>query len=224
MELTPEEQALAARIGFDEDVLRLVKQGTGEAELCHYRSYERGRLTKRSEPPWEGFSVSLPVDVEPLVLNLRPALLSRGYLPFVSERHRPSLGRPEPGCLVVLKTRDQFDIVRAGYTEGNNDCVENNTIVIQSQDWDRRYGLTIIGANGDWVEMQFKVTPADVAEVGREAIALCPDLQAAYWDLAEEQTHKYYPFRDGDEDIENQLKYALGRDIARYSRLFLWWD
>ena len=126
--------------------------------------------------------------------------------------------------MVVLKSRDQFDIVRAGYPEGNDDYIDNVTILRQLQTWDQRYGLEVIGANGDWLEVRFQTLPKDTAEVGAEAFALCPDLQANYWEPAEERARKHYPFQDDEEGIQKQIGYVVGRDIARSKRLFLWWD
>ena len=234
MELTPEEKALAARIGFDEDVVAVVKREANAFasmfkvdatdQLTYYSGYRHGRLTKREQEPLEGFSVQLPLDVGPLTLLLRGALQRRGYLPFVFQRFYPVLRCPEPGCMVVMKTIDQFDIIRVAYPEGNNDHIENATIVRQLQAWDQRYGLEVIGANGDWLKVSFLTAPADVAEVGAEAVALCPDLQANYWELAEEQARKYYPFQDDEEGIQKQIGYVVGRDIASSRHLFLWWD
>ena len=60
-------------------------------QVAYYRSYQHGRLTKCEQEPLEGFSVQLPLDVEPLTLLLREMLSERAIFPLFL-RDGPLLG------------------------------------------------------------------------------------------------------------------------------------
>ena len=107
-----------------------------------------------------------------------------------------------PELVCVLKSADKYDILRAFVTNGTNYDIDTKQIINKLTEWDKQYGIDIIGADGDWVEVKFAKMPQDTRKIAEEVYKFCPD--------AVEQNAG---------SIE-----ALEYDIKTHKGVFLWWD
>lgn len=107
------------------------------------------------------------------------------------------------GYIAVVKSSDPYDILRVMETDGANYNVTTEDIVAFLKKWERQIPFSITQCEGDTLVIQLE-TVADVTEMVREAIELCPDLV-------------------GGDDSPEQFAGVL--DHIRKSReIYFWWD
>ncbi len=187
--LTGEEESLAQQVGFETDALLAVKQETTNA------------LAALKDP--EGKTIGVQSDVAQdeatdIVGALRRTLEPMGYLAFQSEMNFGS----EPDRIGIIKSTDQYDILRSRQTDGINYGLTNEAVVAKLQEWEAKSAFQIIGADFDWVEVEFETVPEDIDAFAREVYDFCPDTV--------------------DQGVESVQ--ALGTAIEKEKTLFLWWD
>ena len=127
--LSPHEEEIARRIGFDKEVLTLLKEATQEP--IH-------RLTGYDEEGYQimadGVSVSAPQDkVEKLLAGLKPKLHKKGYMAFIVEMN-DGIKTDKIG---VLKSSDPYDILRVMQTNGENDDISNDDVIEKLKEWEK---------------------------------------------------------------------------------------
>jgi Domain of unknown function (DUF4253) len=197
--LTPDEQELVRRIGFDAPVLQFLKS--------HLLS-DFQQLTVQGFDA-KGFPVDVPVPgltfatyqrrAELLVRDLRQPLGKRSHLIFFSEL--ADLDRP--ATVAVIRGSDPYDILRTMRTADINGDKTTDDVIAHLKVWEQRYPFNIWGANHDWVLAKFRKMPDDRLAFAREVIAFAPDNYA-----------------QGDWDNEEHYARAMRRERGFH----LWWD
>ena len=148
--------------------------------------------------PVAGLTVALPeAQARRAVSALREAL-GPGYVVFQSAQNFGSA----PDRVAVLRSTDPFDPLRTMATNGTNYDIHTDSIITRLADWDRRYGLTIVGAGLDWVEAELVRPPPDWVAFAREVYEFCPDI-----------------VDQGTETVE-----ALAEEMKESRTVYLWWD
>jgi Domain of unknown function (DUF4253) len=165
--LSLHEEQLAAQINFDRDVLKIVKQ---EAVVPIHR------LTGYDENAFQimvnGLSVQVPHSrAEKVREALRSRLAPFACLVFFAEVDE-RIKRDRVG---IIKGIDQFDILRIMQTNGEEEEVTNDEIIDRLRAWGRLYPFEIIGAENDWVELEFSILPKDLKAFAEEVYAFSPD-------------------------------------------------
>lgn len=131
--------------------------------------------------------------------RIRKKLQSAGYLLFKSEENYGNL----PDQYALIKSKDQFDIIKLKCTAAPNYDISNDSLLIRLHDWHKRYSLEIRGAGSDWFEARIGHIPsAELDTFAKEIHAFCPD-------IAEEGVGNV-------EDLVQELKDT--------KTLYLWWD
>lgn len=201
---TQPEAELLASLKFDVTVLRDIKASiTGV--MIQYETAdpgvminEAGEAEKSGIEKKDGVSFKAePDEAEGLVFRFKDDLRKKGYLIFVSEA-----GFESPSTVTIIKSNDQFDILKLQKTDGINFGIENKDVISKLEDWDKRYGIEIIGADYDWTEVILKKLPDNVPEFSQEVYKFCPDV-----------------VDQGVGEIN-----ALEKMIAETRRVYLWWD
>jgi hypothetical protein len=182
------------------DLKRLVKNEFSQFEISEpgYMMGENGELQKTGVEKWEGLSFQFPEDkTDEAIFRFKDELRKNGYLIFLSER-----GYESPSTISLIKSTDQFDILSIQKTDGINYDIVNKDVIKKLKDWDNAYGIEILGADYDWVDLIIKNPIDDVPLFAKEVYEFCPD--------AVDQ---------GVGEIEE-----LEKIIQEYKRLYLWWD
>jgi hypothetical protein len=167
MELTEAEREIAAQAGVSEEAARLLKEATGGGPL------------RRLAPPFgldPVAAVAAPVAPERVngaLERLRSLVEAVGHLAFLA--HRGYGLRGEPDQVAVLRSSDPYDILRALRTDGANYEVYTDDLIARLKAWEVRCAFRIVGADADWVELEFVSLPADLAAFAEEVYAFCPD-------------------------------------------------
>lgn len=192
--LSPYAEELAKIIKFDRKVLLIVKEEAQE----HIQ-----RLVGFDENGYQiiapGIAVSVPEDKTDRILSeLRRKLLPLQYMAFVVEMNE-GLKSDKIG---ILKGSDQYEILRIMHTDGDEYGIANQDVIDRLREWEKMFSFDIIGADSDWVEIEFKTLPRDLKAFAEDVYEFSPD--------AVDQ---------GPGTVE-----GLIREIKRTNKLFLWWD
>ncbi len=133
-----------------------------------------------------------------LAAALDGKLQSMGYLVFISETN---FGR-KPDKVGVVKTDDQFDLLRLQGTNGLNYDLTPKAVIEKLQGWEKRFPFKITGCGMDWVQAEFMRPPDDMDAFAKEVYDFCPDV-----------------VEQGTATVE-----ALASEMKRANSLYLWWD
>ncbi len=192
--LSPHAEEVARQIGFDRQVLIIVKEETLE-RIQRLTGYD-----ENDDPVMvNGISADVPEDLSAQILmKVRARLKTLRYMAFVVSMNdgfkRETIG--------VIKGADQYEILRIMRTNGGQYDILNEDVVGRLKDWEKSFSFEIVGADNDWVEIEFKTLPKDLAAFADEVYDFCPD--------AVDQ---------GPGSVSGLVK-----DIQTTRRLFLWWD
>jgi hypothetical protein len=197
--LTSEDEELARQIGFDPEILLLIKQHDieGLRRLIVQGFDENGYPL---DVPEKGFAFDVHRRrAELLIQSLRPKLARQGYLVFMAatsiDQHQATVA--------VIKGTDPYDILRIMRTCDVNGDKTNEAVIAKLKDWDQRFPFNIRGAGYDWIEATFRKMPSDIAAFANEVVAFNPDV-----------------YGQGDwEDMEEFVK-----SMRRMRGFYLWWD
>lgn len=188
------EERIANQIGFAKDILQLVK---GEARGPVHR------LSGYDEDGYQimvnGLTVSVPRSRSEQVLwSLRDKLKPRKYMAFIIEINN-TLKIDKIG---IIKGTDQYDILKVMHTNGDNDDVSHEEVIEKLKGWGRRCPFDIIGAENDWVEIEFRIMPRDLSDFAEDVYDFSPDTV----------------------DEGTGTLAALIKEINATKRLMLWWN
>jgi hypothetical protein len=102
----------------------------------------------------------------------------------------------------IIKGTDQYDILQIMYTNGEDDDVSHEEIVEKLKGWGKQCPFEIIGAENDWVEIEFRVMPRDLKVFAEEIYDFSPDI-----------------VDEGTGSLSELIK-----EINTTKRLMLWWN
>ncbi len=252
MALSQEEQDLAVRIGFDENVLEQVK-ASADCSFQQLRAQdEDGGLEDKpallvlvaEQKSEKTFDVKLQ-RLEELSRVLNTKINSLGYKVFLL------MMSSEP-ALFILRAEDQFEALRTFHTNGDNYEVSNADVLAKLQSWNSSYGINIVGVKHDVVALTFEKLPDNLLAFAQEVYEFCPDIiDQGYASEAEdsdenieellelhEKAHlgqvtgeelmariqELQPSIDDREQLNQRALKMLADNIEESRSLFLWWD
>ena len=192
--LSPNAEELARIIKFDRQVLITVKKETQEhiQRLVGYDANDYQIMAP-------GISITVQRDKTDLILSsLRKKLVPLNYMPFVVEMNA-GLKIDKIG---VIKGTDQYEILRIMQTDGEEYDISNQDVIDRLKEWEKIASFDIIGADSNWVEIEFKMPPKDIKSFAEEVKEFSPDT-----------------VEQGPGTIE-----GLIREIKRTNRLLLLWE
>ncbi len=163
-----EPPALARQTGIDEAVVRTtLEAGTNAQPLTG--------AVLRGKPRWApGLTVQVAGGRAAAQADWLRRQLGPGYVVFVSQR-RYGLGR-QPDDVSVIRAKDPFEPLRVMGTAGPAYELSTQRVLAKLRDWDRRYGVQLIGAGHDWVEVRLQRLPERMRRFAVEVYEFCPDV------------------------------------------------
>jgi hypothetical protein len=187
-------EELARTLKFDRRVLIMAKEVTAD---------HIGRLIGFDSQGYQiiasGIVVSVPEDkTDHILSSLRQQLLPLKYTPFVVEMNA-GLKIEKIG---ILKGTDQYEILRIMQTNGDDYDISNQDVIERLKEWEIHSPFDIIGADNDWVEIEFRSLPRDLKAFAEEVYDFCPDAV----------------------DQGPGSTAELAKEIQKTKKLFLWWD
>ena len=192
--LSPYAEEVARIMKFDRQVLIIMKEesGAGIHRLIGYDERDFQIIV-------DGVYVPVPEEKTDIVLaSLRQKLAPLKYMAFVVEMNAGM----KTDNIGVLKGEDQYDILRIMHTYGEEYDISNQDVIDRLKEWEKLAAFDIVGADNDWVEIEFKTFPRDIKAFVEEVYEFCPDA-----------------IDQGPGTVE-----GLEKEIQKSRRLFLWWD
>jgi hypothetical protein len=192
--LSHSELNLASQIGFEADVLLLVKE-EARSPLHRLSGYDGDGYQIMAD----GIVISVPWSRSDQVLwSLREKLKRRNYMAFQIEINN-SLKVDRIG---IIKGTDQYEILRIMHTNGDDDDVSHEDVIAKLKQWETRIRFEIVGAENDWVEIEFRTMPQDLKAFAEDVYEFSPNtVDEGTGSLAE-----------------------LVKDISATKSLVLWWN
>jgi hypothetical protein len=192
--LSASAEELAKTLKFDRKVLIIAKEATAD---------HIGRLIGFDEENYQiiapGIAISVPEDkTDDILSSLRKKLFPLKYMAFVVEMNA-GLKIDKIG---ILKGTDQYEILRIMHSDGDDYDISNQDVIDRLKEWEIHSPFDILGADVDWVEIEFKTLPKDLKAFTEEVYDFCPDAV----------------------DQGPGSTAELAKEIQKTKKLFLWWD
>ncbi|MHB8846006.1 MAG: DUF4253 domain-containing protein [Nitrospirota bacterium] len=192
--LSPAEEHLAVQIGFEKDILLLVKEVTGHS-LHRLSGYDEDEYQIMAN----GFVATVVKSQSDQVLwSLRERLKPRKYMAFLIE----SINALKTDKLAIIKGTDPYDILAIMHTNGDVDDLSHEDVMERLREWGKQCPFEIIGAENDWVEIEFRTLPGNLKAFVEEVYEFSPDAVG--------------------EGTANAAR--LIKEISATKRLMLWWE
>ncbi len=195
--LSAADQAIADSLHFDKLAMQLVRQQTDSA----FRTLTTEMFTRDTDYVIHNNGLLFNAnesDGKRIVNLLRAGMEKNGYFIF---RYEQNFGF-DPDVIAVIKSKDQFDILRHAATDGINYDIYNDSVVTLLQNWNKKYPMRIRGAGRDWLSAEFIGRPQDMEAFAKEVYAVCPDV-----------------VDQGTGTVEE-----LAKEMSQSNELYLWWD
>lgn len=193
--LATNESKLLVKLDFDASLMSELRQQT-ESDLVQLASID-DETSDILDSSYNGaFTVCKEEKAATIVNTLKEKFRKHGYLIFSTEDSNGSVG------IAVIKGSNDLEILHYRKPNGINYDLESKDILNKIARWKEKYGLSIIGCSGSWVEIQFHRLPDDLDAFTEEVYAFCPDI-----------------VDQGVLSIENLKEY-----IKETGGLWLWWD
>lgn len=202
---TTEEKFICDSFGFDPSVIIYIQENSkGKIEKFHY---SLGKIiTKGEELESDPILLKGLVFTEAnnksydVVFSLKDKFRAKGYSIFLLENNYNIDNKPDH--IAVLKTTDQFTVLKQVATDGINWDITNDSLITIIRKLDKKYSLELIAASGDWCEFIIHHEPDNWLAFAKEIYAICPDV-----------------VDQGTDTVE-----ALAEEMKKTKRLYLWWD
>ena len=203
IQLSESEKSILDTINFDSEVLKLVKAYSDSSISILTTSFnfyiDSLKQVKTIVKKHNGFSFKADQDkAKEIVYDLKDRLKNKGYLIYISD---VNFGYSSDE-VSILKSNDQFDILRVEETDGINYGFENKDVITKLQEWNKIYPFQIISAGLDWVEAIFIKKPDNMRKFAKELYDFCPDI-----------------VEPGVGSVNK-----LEKEMERSGMLYLWWD
>lgn len=185
-----------AESGWRAPAERLLARMSGE-RVRPYSTYDFGR-----ERDDRYLSAVLPERRASALLPVIRPELPPSTVAFIGTSRWLGEERHDGVELVIGPGESQFDILRLARTDAVNYDMDTEDIVTKLREYDAAYGITIMHAETDTVELNLWRTPDDLAAFAADLYDFCPDIV--------------------DQGIGSVEAFAESVEIV--GTVYLWWD
>lgn len=180
---------------LDEAAVMLGKEASAPVRPYSTRDFGRDRFSGAR-------SVLVPpTKAEQLLTRIRPRL-GKGLVAFIGTTHNLATPKVEGMEIVVGMGATQFDILRIAASDAVNYDMVTEDLIKKLQAWDAAYGIDIIQAETDTIQLRLRSLPKDMRKFSEEVYAFCPDIV--------------------DQGVGSVDE--LEKEITKSRQVFLWWD
>lgn len=165
--LSDGERSLAESTKFDMSIINIVKQAGYRIEPL------TGISRSGNEIKVNGLSFLVNEDQSLMFMQqYSKKLQDMGYQLFRQERgYDYAWDR-----LAIIKSSNKYDILNIRKTHAYTHNLSTEKIIEKLKQWDKRYGITIVGAGYNWLNLKFDRLPENLPAFADEVLAFCPDV------------------------------------------------
>lgn len=165
--LSDEESSLIENIMFDMKIINMIKQAGYRIEPLTGISHSGNKIRVN------GLSFVVNEDQSSMFMQkYRKKIQAMGYQLFRQERgYDYSWDR-----LAIIKSSNKYDILNIRKTHAYTHNLSTAKIIEKLKQWDKRYGITIVGAGYNWLNLKFDRLPEGLPAFADEVLAFCPDV------------------------------------------------
>ncbi|MNB89895.1 hypothetical protein D3C75_369460 [compost metagenome] len=157
--LTTEEELLATELGYDLEVLQILKQATNNP-IVQLTGYNEEQKTYKAN------GIASPTDKGAEILDLiRNELKGKDYFVFMESSQ----------TVGIIKGKDQTKIIEIMGTEGPNYDIANEDVIDFFKDWRSKYDFNIVYADDSSVSVELNQLPKNLDLFANEIYDFCPD-------------------------------------------------
>lgn len=145
--------------------------------------------------------LSIPVlerDAVPLLHRLREQIADAHYQVFYQDKGYGYI----PDRIAIIRSDDPYEILRVQDTQYYAAGYDSRYFINKLREWDRRYGIDLIGAGVSWIEVDLVRPPQDMHALALEVAEFSPYLVTDWFGSLE----------------------ALLQDMQNKHRIFLRWE
>lgn len=191
--LSDPDQQLVRSLNFDASLMARVRsEGVSFERLrgltSEYESYLASGLVLSTEPEQGRLALA----------SIREVLGDSEYSAYLYDE---SYGYGSDK-IAIVRNVDDYAYLAIVRTDGINYDLEHDDVLARYRQWDQRYGLSLNGAGGDWLEAVLTRPPEDWIAFAQEVYEFCPDV-----------------VDQGTGDVQ-----VLAEELRRGNFVFLWWD
>lgn len=157
--LTTEEELLAMELGYDLEVLQILKQATNNP-IVQLTGYNEEHKTYKAD------GIASPTDKGVEILDLiRNELKGKDYFIFMESSQ----------TVGIIKGQDQTKIIEIMGTEGPNYDISNKDVINFFKAWKGKYNFNIVYADDSSVSIELNQLPKNLDLFANEVYDFCPD-------------------------------------------------
>ncbi len=142
-------------------------------------------------------SVTTEQNAKKILKEYQNKLISEGKYIFINE-----FSGNDYYLGLVKNINNPYKIMEFAETNGINYDLETKDIIKKCKEWDKEFGIQLIGIGFDFCEFEIKNKNIDYTKLAAEVYEFCPDI-----------------VEQGTETVE-----ALESEIKKEGTIFLWWD
>jgi len=165
--LSDEEISLVKNIAFDIKIINMIKQAGYRIEPLTGISHSGNKIRV------DGLSFVVNEDQSSMFLQQYvKEMQAMGYQLFRQERgYNYSWDR-----MAIIKSSNKYDILNIRKTHAYTHNLSTAKIIEKLKQWDKQYGITIVGAGYNWLSLEFDRLPENLPAFADEVLAFCPDV------------------------------------------------
>jgi ankyrin repeat protein len=118
-------------------------------------------------------NLSSKASVEDEIIKLREILKPLGFLVFISNKRKEDLTE-----ITFIKADKPYDALSYYHTSSLYYSLSTKDIIEKIEEWDKIYGIELIAAGKDWLQLYFKNIPAYLNTFQWEVYNFCPEYAA----------------------------------------------
>ncbi len=159
--LTPQEKDLCIKLGFDEELMRLLKTETSNPLSIENSNFIEAAVSEtKSEQAYI------------IIKNCKKRFSEKGMCLFAHSEEDSETR------VVTFKANKESDIINYTGTTGKTPGTSNETLAKLLDKWDGLFDFSIQGAGSDWMQLEVTTLPEDQEAFAEEVFAVCPDIKS----------------------------------------------
>ncbi len=157
--LTPEEQDICIKLGFDEELMRLLKTETDSPLAIENSNFIAAVV-----------SPAKPEQAYTIIKNCKKRFTDRSMRLFANSE------KESDTRIVSFYSVNESNILQFAGTNGKTQETTTEKLMEYIESWEKQCDFVVMGAGSDWLQLEFATIPEDSLSFAQEVFEICPDI------------------------------------------------